>query len=126
MTIDNLPPLIVPAKINSDIQIVCNYLKLLKSGKLSEKDLYIKGVSMDPNDIKSLLTPEFINVDTKYDGSSLSQKECEELIKENIGINSPTYYQINSFISVLSGQLKKFSMIFLLIFQRLIFWGNYR
>ena len=124
MTIDNLPPLIVPAKINSDIQIVCNYLKLLKSGKLSEKDLYIKGVSMDPNDIKSLLTPEFINVDTKYDGSSLSQKECEELIKENIGINSPTYYQINSFISVLSGQLKKFSMIFLLTAGNLIQSGN--
>ncbi len=30
---------------------------------------------MDNNDIKNLLISEFINVDTQYDGSSLSQKE---------------------------------------------------
>ena len=125
MLIENLPPLIVEAQINSNVQIVCNYLKLLKSGKLAEKDLYIKGVSMSPEDIKSSLNEEFIKVDTKLDGESLSQKECEDLIKEYIGIKQPTYYQINCFVNFLSGQLKKFSMNFQLTAAYLIQNGNF-
>jgi len=42
MKIENLPPLLVKEELNSNIQIVCNYLKLLKRGLISEKDLYIK------------------------------------------------------------------------------------
>ena len=124
MSIENLPPLIVPPQINSNIQIVCNYLKLLKSGKLADKDLYIKNVSMEPKDIKALLNPDFIKDDTQFDGVSLSQKECEDLIKEYIDIKLPTYYQINCFINSLSGQLKKFSMNFQLTAGNLIQNGN--
>ena len=124
MTIDKLPKLIVPPQLDSNIQIVCNYLKILKEGKLANKDLYIKSVSMEPDDIKSLLNPDFIKEDTRIDATSLSQEECEKLIKENIGIELPTYYQINSFINALSGQLKKFSINFPLSAGNLIQNGN--
>ena len=103
MKIENLPPLIIEEQINSNIQIVCNYLKLLKSGKISDKDLNIKNVSFE-------YFPEDESIQTKLDAVSLPQKECEDLIKEYIGIKYPTYYQINAFINSLSGQLKKFSM----------------
>jgi energy-coupling factor transporter ATP-binding protein EcfA2 len=104
MKIENLPPLIIEEQINSNRQIVCNYLKLLKSGKISDKDLNIKNVSYE-------YIPEDERIQTKLDAVSLPQKECEDLIKEYIGIKYPTYYQINAFINALSGQLKKFSMI---------------
>ena len=103
MKIEELPPLIIEEQINSNIQIVCNYLKLLKSGKISDKDLNIKNVSLE-------YFPENEGIQTKVDAVSLPQKECEDLIKEYIGIKNPTYYQINAFINALSGQLKKFSM----------------
>ena len=103
MKIENLPPLIVKEELNSNIQIVCNYLKLLKRGLISEKDLYIKNVSLE-------YISEFEKIQTREEAVSLPQKECEDLIKEYIGIKHPTYYQINSFINALSGQLKKFSM----------------
>ena len=107
MKIDNLPPLIVDKEINSNIQIVCNYLKLLKSGKLADKDLYIKNISYD---FDNLINEELEIGSTKIDAEPLDQEECQKLIKEYLGIENPTYYQINSFINVLSGQLKKFSM----------------
>ena len=111
MSINKLPPLIVEPQINSNIQIVCNYLKLLKENKLASKDLYIKNVSLEPDDITNILNlEEFQQESTKIDAVSLSQKECEDLIKEFIGIQTPTYYQIKSFVNALSGQLKKFSM----------------
>ena len=47
MKINNLPPLIVPNKIDFNIQIVCNYLKLLKNKQLSKTDLFIKNISAD-------------------------------------------------------------------------------
>ena len=103
MTINKLPPLIVDEKINSNIQIVCNYLKLFKSGKIAEKDLYIKNISAE-------YIPDDNTINTRVDAVSLSQQECEGLIKEYTGIEKPTYYQINAFINVLSGQLKKFSI----------------
>ena len=121
MKIDNLPPLKVPAELDSNVQIVCNYLKLLKSGKLADQDLYIKNVSID---VSNLLSEQYIKDYKKLDATSLNQKECESLIKEYIGIKSPTYYQINSFINALSGQLKKFSMTFSVSAGNLIQSGN--
>ena len=120
--IEKLPPLIVDKEINSNLQIVCNYLKLLKSGKLAELDLYIKNVSFEG--IQNMLDPEFIQDYKKIDAVSLTQEECQELINEYIGIQSPTYYQINSFINALSGQLKKFSLNFQLSAGNLIQNGN--
>ena len=118
LSIEKLPPLIVPVQINSNLQIVCNYLKLLKSGKIAEQDLYIKNVSLEG--IQDMLDPEYIQNYQKTDGISLSSKECEDLIKEYIGLKLPSYYQINCFINALSGQLKKFSLDFQLLAGNLI------
>ena len=117
LTIDKLPPLQVDLKLDSNIQIVCNYLKLLKEGKLDDHDLYIKNVSIN---VDEMLEKELMKKSTIINGKSLSQKECEELIKSNIGIKNPNYYQINSFINALSGQLKQFSLNFILSAGNLI------
>ena len=120
MSINQLPPLIVPEALDSNMQIVCNYLKVLKEGHLADKDLYINKVSLD---VQDMLDPDIIKESTKIDAKSLDQNECDKLIKEYIGIKSPTYYQINSFINALSGQLKKFSINFQLSAGNLIQTG---
>ena len=129
MKIANLPPLIVPKVINSNVQIVCNYLKLLNSGKLSETDLIINGVSLLKDDIKKMINEDVFNGDTTKDAELLDQKECDALIKDllknKLKIKYPTYYQINSFINVFSGQLKNFSMNFELTAACLIERGKY-
>ena len=116
MKIANLPPLIIEKELDSNIQIVCNYIKLYKTGKISEKDLIINGVSLSRDDINMLVTKELFSGDTTIDAVSIDQKECDslikDLIKKELKIENPTYYQINSFINVLSGQLKNFSMNF--------------
>ena len=127
MEIAKLPPLIVSKEINSNIQIVCNYLKLLNSGKLPDKDLIISGVSLPKDDLKSMINEEIFNEDTTIDAQSLDAKECDNLIKDllknKLKIENPTYYQINSFIKVFSGQLKDFSMNFNLSAAKLIETG---
>ena len=110
----DLPPLIVPQNIDSNMQIVCNYLKLLKEQKLSKKDLYIENISGDVLETK----------ETKIDAQLLSQEECSKLIKEYLKIENPNYYQINSFINILSGQLKKFSYNAFLTAENLITNGT--
>ena len=103
--IDKLEELIVDPQINSNIQIVCNYLKVFDEGQISEADLYIKNIS-----IKKEEQEDYDITVKEIEAQSLSSKECDKLIHKYIGIENPTYYQINSFINVLSGQLKKFSM----------------
>ena len=117
LKIENLPPLIFENKdkpLNSNIQIVCNYLKLLNSGKLSEKDLIIDKVSLSRDDIEANISRDIFKGDTCIDAQYLNENECNtlimELIKDKLGIKFPNYYQINSFINVLSGQLRNFSM----------------
>ena len=106
MSIKKLEDLIVTPQINSNMQIVCNYLKILEEGKINEVDLYIKDISIKNEDLND------DNIKAKeINAESLPQKECQRLIHKYIGIENPTYYQINSFINVLSGQLKRFSMI---------------
>ena len=82
MTIDNLPGLIIKPEINSNIQIVCNYLKFLKEKKLAKKDIIIKGVSMSEKDIGNIVDQEFVPEPTYENAESLSQEECYKLIKE--------------------------------------------
>ena len=110
MKIEKLPDLIVAPEINSNIQIVCNYLKFLKENKLADKDIIIKGVSLSAKDLGQIIDFKYVPNNVFENAQSLSQKECYSLIKENIGIKFPSYYQINSFIDVLSGQLRNFSM----------------
>ena len=102
MSITKLENLIVEPNLNSNIQIVCNYLKLFEDEKINDVELYIKNISIEKDEFD-------INVEER-NATSMSQKECQRLIYKYIGIDNPTYYQITSFINVLAGQLKKFSM----------------
>ena len=46
-TINDSLPLIVPENVNSNMQIVCNYLKLRKEKKLDTTDLKFQGITPD-------------------------------------------------------------------------------
>ena len=98
---ENLPPLIVSKEINSDIQILCNYLRLYKNKKLKNSDLYIPKVS----------SVYFKKLKNKINAELIPNNECKELIYEFLNIKFPNYYQIDNFIKILSGQFKKFSLI---------------
>ena len=104
LSINNLAPLIVENDLNSNAQIVANYLKALKNNIIDKNDLYFEKIS-----------PEvFSKYKTKYDATILSQRECEVLIFDEIKttIKAPNYYQITSFINILADQFRKFSINF--------------
>ena len=122
MKISDIPNLIVPKELDSNIQLVTNYLKALKEDKIDLYDLAF------PN-----ITPEFIakgyKIKTKggerltsINATVLPENECQQLIFEKIKekINEPTYYQISSFINSLAVQLKKFNQNFHLAFQTIL------
>ena len=99
----NKSSLRISNEINSDIQIVCNYLKYLKNNKLLDNDLYIPSVSpnwyeqIEQNKIKA----EIIELD-----------ECQKLIEEYLIKNSKlNYYQICKWLKILSKQLRSFNSI---------------
>ena len=98
MSIKNLKPLITPNDITSNVQVVANYFKALKDGKLN-KDLYFETIS--DSDIE--------NYSTTNKAKILKQEECQELIFEKIKIVEPNYYQITCFIDILGDLFKKFS-----------------
>ena len=116
MSIYKLEDLIVSPQINSNIQIVCNYLKMYEEKKINNSDIYIQNVSIEVEDNYYNTT----NVGEIFYATPMERKECERLIHKYIGIDYPTYYQINAFINVLSGQLKKFSMNYELTARYLI------
>ena len=101
ISIENLPSLIVPKEIDSDIQIICNYLKLFKNKQIIENDLYIPNIS----------NKYFEDLSDKITATIISDIECRDLIYEYLKIDLPNYYQINNFIKILSGQFKKLSLI---------------
>ena len=111
LSINHLEPLIVSNKLDSNIQIVCNYLKIFKdTNKIDTVDLFIPNITQD-----SLKAIEIIDK-TFYEAKIISQKECQELIinlfkKENRYPNI-SYYQITSLIEVLAVQLIKFNQSF--------------
>ena len=130
LLIKKLPPLIVPKALDSNIQIVANYLKALKNNNINDKDLFF-------NDI----TPEeFSGYDTKVAAEELSQSECQELIfneikktipntknkknsEENKENPEPNYYQIKSFIDILATQFKRFNRNYYINANILNEWG---
>ena len=124
MTIEKLPKLISYDKINSSIQIVCNYLIYLKEGKLANKDIIIKGVSFSAKDLCAIINENYVPEKTILNVESLSSVEWFNLIKKYIGIPLPSYYQINSFVDVLAGQLRNFSMNIQMIAAYLIPYEN--
>ena len=107
--IDKLCPLIVPKELDSNIQIVCNYLKLLKNGKIINFDLNIPNVT--PKDLA--------NLPTNIQATSISPNEAQTLIfeliknKNSIPLNL-SYYQISSLIDLLAAQFKKLNQNFFL------------
>ena len=120
MKISELPPLIVQNNIDSKVQIVANYLKCLKEKKIADYDLIIPGIT--PDSLKEIsnypikyIKPPSTFV-TAMDAQVLSEKECQDLILESIHsrIKNPTYYQISSFINVLSIQFQKFNQNYFL------------
>ena len=106
LELDKLAPLIVEKKLDTNVQIVANYLKIIKRdiNLINQNDLHLPEI----ND--NLI---FANREHLIEGEILSQDECQSLIfnkiKENRNIRKPNYYQITSFINVLGTQLKKFS-----------------
>ena len=113
LTIIKLLPLIVDKDLNSNIQIVSNYLKCLKENKISDIDLIFPGITpqnlIEDSRKKIVYKKANKKIITAFDAEILSQKECEELINEYIKLDQPTYYQITSFIYFLSIQFKKFN-----------------
>ena len=107
MKISNLSPLLVPKGLDSNIQIVANYLKSLLEKKIDNYDLFIPNV-----------TPVDLIMDSKriIQAIELSPQQCQKLIFDTIKetIPEPTYYQITSFINVLAVQLKKLNQNFFL------------
>lgn len=89
---NKLAPLIITNEIDSDIQVVCNYLQKLEQDLISNNNIIFPGISFSENDIKAEI---------------LSQATCEELIKKHFNEGKSTYYQISSFISFLALSLKK-------------------
>ena len=114
LTIYNLEKLIVPQQIDSDIQIVCNYLKLIKLNKIDDYILYFKNFS--PNFIIQNILEKNENSIKIIDAEIIPNNECHQLIFENykIGKNDFSYYQINIFIKLLAMQFKKFNQSYLL------------
>ena len=96
---DNLPRIIISERLTSPIQIVCNYLKNLNY--INENDIYIENVSYGetPNCIWAV---------------PMSQEECCQYILEYLNIENPNYYQIESYINIIAGQLKLFTQSFYL------------
>ena len=109
ISISKLPDLIIQKEINSDIQIVCNYLKNFENKKLSAKDIIIEGISFSENDINSCFDNDCVQ-HSFIRAESLSSEECYKLLMKFIGIEKPSYYQINFFIKMLSSQLRNFSI----------------
>ena len=107
MKISNLSPLLVPKELDSNIQIVANYLLSLQENKIDNFDLIIPNVT--PVDL-SRKRKNLINA------IELPAQQCQKLIFDTIKetIHEPTYYQITSFINVLAIQLKKLNQNFFL------------
>ena len=127
MKISNLPLLIVPENLDSNIQIVANYLKFQKNDEINNYDLIIPKVT--PKDFENRII-EFKKSKKKVciskEATKLSQIVCQKLIfsviKENV--IEPNYYQITSFINVLAVQLKKFNQNFFLNAYQLLTSGG--
>jgi len=117
-TIKKLEPLIVPKKIDSNIQIVANYLKCYEDKTIDTKDLFFDKIT--PKDFKEL------NKETIVEARILSQKECQRLIFQKIKevIKEPNYYQIKIFIDILATQFKKLNQSYYLNASNLKFYGG--
>jgi hypothetical protein len=124
LTIKELAPLIVSDHLSSNEQIVANYLKVLNNNQIDDHDLYFND-DISGDDLKKEIEDDPSFRKNLIEATVLSQRECQEIIFNEIKnkgkINEPNYYQIKTFIDILSVQLKKFSRNFKLSY---IFWLN--
>ena len=91
----------IPRETDSNIQIICNYLYLLKNNKLNEQNIFVfdsfKGRNLNLEVLKNTkVTPEYVNYLKKNKNEStykkilletsilkpISENECRELLKE--------------------------------------------
>ena len=89
LDINNLPPLVEKSEsvnmiIDSDIQIVCGILELFENNNINNQTLDL------------------------YSTSLKNMNRCGNLIKKYFDIQKPNYYQIDSFIRIMSYQFKNF------------------
>ncbi|OUM64773.1 hypothetical protein PIROE2DRAFT_60449 [Piromyces sp. E2] len=104
---NNIDPsaLMVSNDITSNIQIVCNYLSNIDN--INEKDIYIEGKEEDLKKKGIVKKPyDKKNVSNLIKAVPLSQDTCQKLIFQFLNIENPNYYQIESFIKIVAGQLK--------------------
>ena len=133
LSIEKLSLLIISRDIKSNEQVVANYLKALKENRIDHEDLNFPMITPELNTSKM----KKFNKKYKYaliDAQIISEKECNELIIEEIkasnNIKYPTYYQIKTFIDILGVQLKQFTQnsfltalnIFNLVLLNTDFW----
>ena len=121
--ISKLPSLIVPNELDSNIQIVANYLKSLKEKKIDKFDLIFPNIT--PSDFKNHIIYDKKNkekINPSIDAKKITSVECQKLIFDVIKeqIPNPTYYQIITFINVLAVQLKKLNINYYLNAYELI------
>ena len=125
LKISDLAPLIVPDDIESNVEVVANYLKALKEDKINKYDLIFPKITPDyfKNNIYYIKKKKF---STATKASLLPKNECQSLIFEKIKekITEPTYYQITSFINVLAIQLKNLNKSAFLNAYQLIVSGD--
>ncbi len=84
----------IPQSINENVQIVGNYLKLLKEDKINKFNLYFENISTEKFDKKFDIKAILFENDNK----------CEDLINEKI--KNFNFYQKQIFINILANQLK--------------------
>ena len=87
----------------SEVQLVCNYLKLFYFDKdiLKEKNLFFYSYAQ--------INYELEEYDWYYYPEYIKEEECQILIQKYLNKENCTYHQINIFIKVLYHQLKLFS-----------------
>ena len=120
--ITDLAPLIVPKELDSNIEVVANYLKALKEKKISEYDLIFPNITPVDFEKESTYVIKGKKKSTIMKAQYLSNLDCQKLIFDSIKeeIKEPTYYQIISFINVLALQLKKLNKNYYLNAHQLI------
>jgi len=109
ISFNNIPPLIVPNDLKSNIQVVCAYLNVMKQHDINKTDIYIEGISET-------------KLKNSIDAKILSQKECQDLLFDNfkkLKAENLNYYQINSYITIVAEQLKLLTKSIYLNYEKL-------
>ena len=116
LNLSKLAPLIVPTDLNSNIQIVGNYLKILNEQIIDARDIFFPKITPQYFENYQYISKTKEKNYIYRKAEILSDGICQQFIfnKINDTMKEPTYYQIISFINILATQLKKFNQSFFL------------